>query len=1151
MQIDFSSHFMWGSYRAHGDPFPLAPDWVEAGLESQGICFPQRGSWTARALNSLAMHGANSIFDKILHGVLPNTTQVAVRDRIVECLRDSGEPPVGLDGPTALASMLDGKSLYDEEPKNLASFDPAKLKVLHSKLRPRRLQEMLPDHAKAVLERYQTMIERSAHDMSQRETSRVKPYWDPVLRKDDQSLVGLIAGLAQQGLVTFRRAIKERIGLFFVKKKDPAWIRMVIDSRRVNDCHKQPPTTRLSTPRSYLDIQFPPTEGDAPLAFGIEADVNDCFYNYYSEELASWFGIDRPDTVAFWRGSGVSLDSIFDDDAQCFRSVHSDEVVYPVFRGLCMGWAWSLYFANESVNFIVNGLQSSPSREIRDKTPLPDIRDGPLTGVYVDNVSIIGRTQEEVATAADKVAQHFSDCDIPLTWTTEKPVAEFETVGIILDFKSGVIRNKPKRLWKIFFAGRSLLCRRRVSVKLLETWLGHITYAFMITPSALSVFFHIYRFIQKHRDQRAPLWGCVRQEIRNALGVLWLSRCNILFDPIQQVDAGDASMGAYALLTTWSSQEEIRHLCKWRETWRYQPLPAPLREAVATGSRKEVVDALSALESEVSEGHIKPLVRSMPVFGAGLKTQYAEWLIEAERDSTSWLKTSSVKSQLRAKPKKKLEMEVPALVMPIPDSMCQRHRYSLLWRRKWRQKEGHINQKESAVCLSSLRRTARVRSLHGKIKVTLTDNLAALCSLEKGRSSSYHLNRICRQACSYQLGTGIRWRLRHVETLRNPADKDSRFDQLGCKQSLSRKAASQLSQCRVGRKHPPLVSRDFKVAPVQLEGGARDGTAHQSASSTGDNSREFPTGRKGLFLEIFSGTGRLTGAIKECGRACLRPIDAQNGEHHDLRRRASQRALLSFIRAGWVSYVHLGNPCTVFSGARHFISNQVRARERERVGIELGMFSAEVISTCKRFNVHWSLENPRNSRLFELPFLRDELHAPGVHRVDLDFCQYGEPFKKPTSIFTTYEPLKRLAAACDHKKHQSVLRGSEKVEVVSADGIARVITVPRPQRAGAYPCKLAIFWAQIVSPLCVGKNRDTDTIASQCEHELWTCSKAAKNCCKQIPAGSQFGYHLQQFRQEIPTGEAAVVFGQHTAKEAVQRRRRQKKQKQTSREHSA
>lgn len=123
------------------------------------------------------------------------------------------------------------------------------------------------------------------------------------------------------------------------------------------------------------------------------------------------------------------------------------------------------------------------------------------------------------------------------------------------------------------------------------------------------------------------------------------------------------------------------------------------------------------------------------------------------------------------------------------------------------------------------------------------------------------------------------------------------------------------------------------------------------------------------------------------------------------------------------------------------------------------MFSAEVISTCKRFNVHWSLENPRNSRLFELPFLRDELHAPGVHRVDLDFCQYGEPFKKPTSIFTTYEPLKRLAAACDHKKHQSVLRGSEKVEVVSADGIARVITVPKAQRAGAYPCRLANFWA--------------------------------------------------------------------------------------------
>lgn len=58
-----------------------------------------------------------------------------------------------------------------------------------------------------------------------------------------------------------------------------------------------------------------------------------------------------------------------------------------------------------------------------------------------------------------------------------------------------------------------------------------------------------------------------------------------------------------------------------------------------------------------------------------------------------------------------------------------------------REEKFHITFKEAKVALSSPKRTCRVAGLHGKLKLTLTDNLSFLCAFEKGR-----------------------WRLCHIET---------------------------------------------------------------------------------------------------------------------------------------------------------------------------------------------------------------------------------------------------------------------------------------------------------------------------------------------------------------------------------------------------
>lgn len=91
------------------------------------------------------------------------------------------------------------------------------------------------------------------------------------------------------------------------------------------------------------------------------------------------------------------------------------------------------------------------------------------------------------------------------------------------------------------------------------------------------------------------MWSSVRQEIRTALGLLWISSTSIIFDPVRQVDAGDSSSGAFALLTTFADRQEIKEVCKWREVWRYQPLAQSLKNAVESGSRSMAIAALEEL----------------------------------------------------------------------------------------------------------------------------------------------------------------------------------------------------------------------------------------------------------------------------------------------------------------------------------------------------------------------------------------------------------------------------------------------------------------------------------------------------------------------------------------------------------------------------
>ena len=76
-----------------------------------------------------------------------------------------------------------------------------------------------------------------------------------------------------------------------MKKKTPDAIRMVLDCRGTNKLHQPPPTTRLGSARCYADLDL--AEVEEGNGWGIEADVNDAFYNFSIPELTHYFAFPR------------------------------------------------------------------------------------------------------------------------------------------------------------------------------------------------------------------------------------------------------------------------------------------------------------------------------------------------------------------------------------------------------------------------------------------------------------------------------------------------------------------------------------------------------------------------------------------------------------------------------------------------------------------------------------------------------------------------------------------------------------------------------------------------------------------------------------------------------------------------------------------
>ena len=297
--------------------------------------------------------------------------------------------------------------------------------------------------------------------------------------------------------------------------------------------------------------------------------------------------------------------------------------------------------------------------------------------------------------------------------------------------------------------------------------------------------------------------------------------------------------------------------------------------------------------------------------------------------------------------------------------------------------------------------------------------------------------------------------------------------------------------------------------------------ASPSTSSTSWRANPKAPGlyKRGVFWEVFSGSGRLTQAISAERLRTLPPIDIKKGCAFDLSRRSTQILIKQQILEEKVSFLHLGTPCIVFSNARRNIRNLIRARARERV--------AELARLCHRHQTQWSIENPASSRLWQFPAIEELRNAVARCKKYFTHCRYGAEYKKPAMLLTKCELLDDLQRSCTHKRHQTVLQGRKQQQ---QDGETQWVNATEL----AYPLDLCKAWAQAVKPTLLNVSEKSGSGAGG--FALRFEEAANKGRARQLEL-------CKDLEKSFPKILESITFGQHSRAEASRRRQKRNNQK--------
>eukprot|EP00438_Fugacium_kawagutii_P035192 Skav232767 [mRNA] locus=scaffold1229:242985:248589:- [translate_table: standard] len=231
-------------------------------------------------------------------------------------------------------------------------------------------------------------------------------------------------------------------------------------------------------------------------------------------------------------------------------------------------------------------------------------------------------------------------------------------------------------------------------------------------------------------------------------------------------------------------------------------------------------------------------------------------------------------------------------------------------------------------------------------------------------------------------------------------------------------------------------------------------------------------------IELFAGSGRLAAAITATGLPTF-PIDICLFPSHNVLDLHVEKKLISWIQQGRILFIWAGMPCATFSRARKHDNlgpGPLRTDEflwglpglgfadRKKVheGNLLLAFLLRVLHACQQYSIPYMVENPASSMLWNMSTVTRFCCQYSPYYLTLDYCAYGEHWKKPTSILFNFIHLHPLAKRCAGHHNKCQFTHKPHIALQGRDKNGTFLTLV----AQPYPWMLVRDIAALVSSRC-------------------------------------------------------------------------------------
>ena len=315
----------------------------------------------------------------------------------------------------ALRGLLRGRSTYGDDTAelSLAPYQQSAVSLPADSDNSPAVVELVGDRCRHLLAGQGERILRPRAEVDEL-LGGIGSYCDPRLVGNGAKYARFVRSLRGRGLLRFGRWSYEKVGVFFVWKKERKTMRLILDCRRSNAWFNRPPHTALLTAEGLGNLEVDMVDDDATMAEAAEltdvafsvgiADVKDAFHRLLMPEwMSRYFGL--PALTAEEAGlTGEIVDGA--------PALASDKLI-PLARPLPMGFTWSLAICQDCVERLC-----AEARCLRGVPVLRD-RGGPLLlelrghravlkyYVYVDNLGLIGQDGRKLADSLDELIRDF------------------------------------------------------------------------------------------------------------------------------------------------------------------------------------------------------------------------------------------------------------------------------------------------------------------------------------------------------------------------------------------------------------------------------------------------------------------------------------------------------------------------------------------------------------------------------------------------------------------------------------------------------------------------------------------------------------------------------------------------------------------------